>query len=213
VITLIEVWSRLWTSCVVGKRNYKNIRRLFRDTLSKSDHSVFSFLTTDGFKPYDWVISRLFSHSCVYGQVVKTRRKDKVVRVQRKLIIGTKQKLEEMLDRSEDSSTLNTSFIERHNLTIRRGSPYLQRRTPAHARNAEYLNDHMMLLQCYYNFIRPHSALKYGNEIWTPAMQAGLVSKRMTFRQVFLDVSRSAIFIFVYYLFVFESSERQRKVA
>ena len=213
VITLIEVWSRLWISCVVGKRNYKNIRRLFRDTLSKSDHSVFSFITTDGFKLYDRVISRLFGHSCVYGQVVKTRRKDKVVRVERKLIIGTKQKLEEMLERSEDSSTPNTPFIERHNLTIRRGSPCLQRRTPAHARIAEYLNDHLELQQCYYNFIRPHSALKYGNEIWTPAMQAGLASKQMTFRQVFLALSRSAIFMFVYCLSVSASSKYHRKVA
>ena len=35
---------------------------------------------------------------------------------------------------SEDSSTVNTSFIERLNLTIRQSSAYLSRRTLSHAR-------------------------------------------------------------------------------
>jgi hypothetical protein len=39
IITLIEVWSRLWPSYIVGKRNYKNIRRLFRDTIVKSERT------------------------------------------------------------------------------------------------------------------------------------------------------------------------------
>lgn len=157
-------------------------------------------ITTDGFKPHARVIKRLYGCSCVYGQVIKTRRKDRVVRVDRKLIIGSQQRLDNALERSEDSSTLNTSFIERHNLTIRRGSAYLHRRTPSHARRPEYLKDHLELLQCHYNFIRPHSALKYGNEIWTPAMQAGLTSKRLTFRQVFLARTSSAIYAFILYL-------------
>jgi hypothetical protein len=37
--------------------------------------------------------------------------------------------LEERLRDSEDSSKLNTSFVERLNLTIRQGSAYLLRRT------------------------------------------------------------------------------------
>ena len=74
----------------------------------------------------------------------------------------------------EDSSTLNTSFIERLNLTIRQGSAYLRRRSPCHARAKETLEDHLELLRCYYNFVRPHRALKFGRETRTPAMQAGL---------------------------------------
>ena len=37
----------------------------------------------------------------------------------------------------------------------------------------------------YYNFIRPHMALRFGSEIGTPAMQAGLVDRKLTFRDVF----------------------------
>ena len=39
---------------------------------------------------------------------------------------------------------------------------------------------------CYYNFVRPHGALKFGREIRTPAMQAGLTTRRLTFRDIFL---------------------------
>ncbi len=74
---------------------------------------------------------------------------------------------------SEDSSTLNTSFIERLNLTIRQGSAYLSRRTLSHARSQAKLEEHLELRRCHYNFVRPHSALKFGRETRTPAMQAG----------------------------------------
>ena len=37
-----------------------------------------------------------------------------------------------------------------------------------------------------YNFVRPHGALKFGREIRTPAMQAGLTTRRLTFRDIFL---------------------------
>ena len=47
------------------------------------------------------------------------------------------------------------------------------------------LDEHMELLRCYYNFVRPQVALKFGREIRTPAMQAGLTTRRLTFRDIF----------------------------
>ena len=111
------------------------------------------------------------------------------------LLLGTDAQLEEALFYSEDSSTLNTSFIERHNLTIRQGCSYLGRRTPCHARRAEFLEGQVSLLMAYYNFLRPHRALKFGKTIRTPAMQAGLAKKRLSFRDVF--TSRAAFLLFV----------------
>ena len=72
------------------------------------------------------------------------------------------------------------------NLTIRQSSAYLSRRTLSHARSTERLDEHLELLRCYYNFVRPHGALKFGREIRTPAMQAGLTTRRLTFRDIFL---------------------------
>jgi len=93
--------------------------------------------------------------------------------------------LEEALSNSEDSETLNTSFIERLNLTIRQGTAYLCRRTICQARSRERLEEHLELLRFHYNFSRPHRALKFGKEIRTPAMQAGLITRRLSFRDIF----------------------------
>ena len=100
-----------------------------------------------------------------------------------------------MLWESEDSETLNTSFVERLNLTIRQGSAYLRRRSPCHARGADQLRGHVDLLRSYYNFIRPHRALKFGRETRTPAMQAGLVNALMHWSDIF--TASAALYAFL----------------
>jgi transposase-like protein len=50
----------------------------------------------------------------------------------------------------------------------------------------------------YAKVIRPHRALKFGFEIRTPAMQAGLVSKRLSFREVFLTAPEKILFLIVF---------------
>ena len=100
-------------------------------------------------------------------------------------------RLQQALQDSEDSEKLNTSFVERLNLTIRQGSAYLGRRTTCHARWKERLEDHLELLRCHYNFARRHRGLKFGSEMRTPAMQAGLAKRRLSFRDIF---SASSLF-------------------
>ena len=78
-------------------------------------------------------------------------------------------------------------------LTIRRGNSYLQRKTASHAREPDLLDGSMALQMCHYNFIRPHSALRFGKETRTPAMQAGIVSKKLSFRDIF--TSREVLFL------------------
>jgi hypothetical protein len=161
------------------------VKQVLHGAIWKGRHVGRFLFTTDGFDPYAWAVKAIFRMLCVYGQVIKKRRKNRVTRVKRKLLVGTESQLEKALFYSEESSTLNTSFVERHNLTIRQGSAYLCRRSACHARQTESLEDHLALLQCYYNFVRSHRALKFGTETRTPAMQAGLVSKRLTFREIF----------------------------
>ena len=154
----IEVWSRLWPACVVGRRSYRNTVRLVRKTVRGGHFYHRPLITTDGFQFYAPVISRLFGTACVHGQVMKQWASNRVIRVDRKVVAGSQQALDVALSRSEDSTDLNTSFIERLNLTIRQGSAYLCRRSPCHARVEEHLANHLELLRCYYNFVRPHRA-------------------------------------------------------
>ena len=75
------------------------------------------------------------------------------------------------------------------------------------------LEDHLELFRCYYNFIRPHRALKFGSEIRTPAIQAGLVSKRLSFRDIFVAVTEIILFVVVFiYVTVGLHGIRQQKI-
>jgi len=185
VFVVIDVWSRLWPSTIVGQRSYRNTLDLFRDLSKRMSLEAIPLTTTDGFKFYEKVIGRVFGPGCLYGQVIKTRRNDQIVKVERRIVLGGDWRLEQALRDSEDSVQLNTSFVERLNLTIRQGSAYLGRRTICQARWKERLEDHLELFRCYYNFIRPHRALKFGREVRTPSMQAGLTRRQLTFREIF----------------------------
>ncbi len=186
VFAALEVSSRLWLSTVVGRRSYRNTELLFRDVIRRSDEIAFALLTTDGFAYYQRVIWRLLGPAVLFGVVQKTRRKNRVIRVEREERIGAHWRFREALFESEDSDTLSTSFIERLNLFIRHASAYLGRRTLAYARDEERLDDHLALIQWYYNFGRCHAALRFGREVRTPAMQAGIASRKLTFRDLFV---------------------------
>ena len=172
----IEVCSRLWAGSVLGRRASRNATAVLNDVILRGRVVGFPLIATDGFEYYVGVIERLFGSACVYGQVLKTRRNDRVVRVERRRRIGTAGRLQAALWESEDSETLHTSFVERLNLTIRQGSAYVRRRSPCHARGADQLHGHVDRLRGSYNVIRPHRALQCGRETRTPAMQAGWVN-------------------------------------
>ena len=181
----IEVSSRLWAGSVLGRRSARNARAVIDGVVRRGRVVGCPLIVTDGFEYYAGAIVGLFGSACVYGQVLKTRRNNRVVRVERRVKIGTASRLKAALLASEESEALNTSFVERLNLTIRQGSAYLRRRSPCRARGADQLHGHIELLRCYYNFIRPHSALRFGRETRTPAVQAVLVSERLVLGDIF----------------------------
>jgi IS1 family transposase len=143
IFATLDVASRLWPSTVVGRRSYRNTYALFKDTAARMQHRGYPLIATDGFEFYEKVVRRLFGIACVYGQVLKTRRNDRAIRVDRRQIIGARWRFDETLAESEDSVTLNTAFRERLHLTIRQGSAYLCRRTLSHARSTARLDDHL----------------------------------------------------------------------
>ena len=52
-------------------------------------------------------------------------------------------------------------------------------------RDTQLVEGQLNILRFHYNFLRPHQALKFGPEIRTPAVQAGLAKRRFSFRDVF----------------------------
>jgi len=209
IFIAIEVLSRLWPSTVVGRRSYRNTLALLRDVANRMDFERLPLIVTDGFDFYEKVVRRVFGPAALYGQVLKTRRNDRIVKVERRALMGASWRFEEALNQSEDSSTLNTSFIERLNLTIRQGSAYLARRALSYARLNDKLEQHLELLRCHYNFVRPHRTLKFGSETRTPTMQAGLTTRRLTLREVFVCTRTSASLLIEYDVITFGGARRQ----
>jgi transposase-like protein/IS1 family transposase len=161
IFAALDVWSRYWPATVVGKRNSENTQKLFRNVSIQTKPDCVPFVATDGYDLYESAARRCFG-KCLYVQVVKTRRRDRIVKVERKQIIGSELQFEKALLESEDSEKLNTSFIERLNLTIRQGTAFLTRRTACFARMQEFLKKQLEILRCHYNFLRPHRSLKFG---------------------------------------------------
>src|SRR6185436_10116197 len=97
IFAVIEVWSRLWPSTVVGKRSYQNTLALFRNVSSRMTLKQIPLIVTDGFGFYEKVIARVFGPACLYGRVIKTRRNDCIVKVERRAVLGDGWRLEQAL--------------------------------------------------------------------------------------------------------------------
>jgi IS1 family transposase/transposase-like protein len=135
----------------------------------------------------------------IYGQVKKSYRRRKLVRVSQVMRLGTEAALKAALQGMGFSGRLNTAFIERVNLTVRHGIAALARRTWATAQQSPQLLAHLEWWRAYYHFVRPHESLRValkqprergGKRLAqryrqrTPAMAAGRTHRRWTTREV-----------------------------
>ena len=135
----------------------------------------------------------------MYGQVKKSYRRRKLVRVKHVMRLGTQAALKVALQRLGLSGRLNTAFIERVNLTVRHGVAALARRTWATAQQAPPLLAHLEWWRAYYHFVRPHTSLRValvqprergGKRLTqryrqrTPAMAARRTNRRWTAGEV-----------------------------
>ena len=96
----------------------------------------------------------------MYGQVKKSYQRRKLVRVKHVIQMGTQPAFTQALQTLGFSGRVNTAFIERVNLTIRRGVAALARRTWATALQIPHLQAHLHWWQAYYHFVRPHASLR-----------------------------------------------------
>jgi transposase-like protein len=183
VYNALEVWSRAWVGLRVGLRTLRSPSVLARQVKACCGPLTWPVLVSiDEFKYYGPVLRRTFGRACVHVQVKNRYRRDQIVRTRARVMSGEEWCLERALARSEDSRRPNTSYVERLNLFQRRSCSYLQRRTPAPVRKLEAV---LEILRCYYNFVRPHAALRFGRTMRTPAQQLGLFRSALTFRKIF----------------------------
>jgi IS1 family transposase len=135
----------------------------------------------------------------IYGQVKKVYRCRRLVRVTRVMRCGACEALKAALMKLGLSGRLNTAFVERVNLTLRQSVAALVRRTWSTAQEVPQLLLHLEWWRACYHFVRPHETLREmlaqprergGKRLpqryrqRTPAMAAGLTSRRWTAREV-----------------------------
>ncbi len=144
-------------------------------------------IVTDPFQFYRPEVQLTWGRTCVHVESGKIIRRNRIMRVNNELVWRTQEQLDKVRSRCEDSKKINTAFIERLNLTMRKSLWCLQRKTNSAAKTRETLEVQIDLLQVYYNFVRPHRSLKFGREMRLPAQQAGLVTRVLSWRDVFLS--------------------------
>ncbi len=135
----------------------------------------------------------------IYGQVKKSYRRHKLVRVTHVMRLGTEDALKAVLQGLGLSGQLNTAFSERVNLTVRHGVVALTRWTLATAQQSRHLVAHLEWWRAYYHFVRHHESLRVrlgepcergSNRLAqryrqrTPAMAAGRTTRRWTAGEV-----------------------------
>lgn len=140
---------------------------------------------------------RMIDPTLRYGQVDKRREGGRVVEVRRHILLGAEADIVQILQADGCGSQINTSYVERDNLTSRQSNGRLVRKTLSHSKKKEFLHRHIDLEDAFFNFVRPHSALKiklatpgsHGRR-WkqrTPAMAAGLTDHIWSFEELLAD--------------------------
>lgn len=182
----IEVSSRYWVASFVGRRSRRSTKAfVLQARAALGGFGGDLLVVSDPFPYYERELERSMGPRCVYVKVRNAYLADRIVHTQATLVLGTPDRLDAILSRSEDSNRPNTAYVERLNLFLRRSCSYLHRRTSGKVRNPGRLSEMVEVIRCGYNFVRPHSALRPGGEPTTPAMSAGVFAMPLSWQSIF----------------------------
>src|SRR3954462_288277 len=134
--TAVDPESRLLLCLVPGKREGAACERVIREVRDRTGGRTDLLITSDEHAPYETAIKEVYGvetprprrpgpgrppkpvkvlpEDLSYATVRKRREKGRVVEVARTLVFGALVWLQALLDRSTVSTTINTSFVERH---------------------------------------------------------------------------------------------------
>jgi IS1 family transposase len=217
----IDPVSKLLLTIGVGDRTLAMAQRMVHQVVQVLAPGCVPLFLTDGFKEYSTALLAHFGHwvqpprrqvagpapkprwmprpALLYAQVVKQYWRRRLVRVRHRVVFGTLAGVKHVL--AAHNWQINTSFIERVNLTIRQHVAAIGRRVATLCKGEKGLRQQLALYHVYYNFCLPHAGLRQplpqpeptnGNgspKQWrpcTPAMAAGLTDHVWPLREVLL---------------------------
>jgi IS1 family transposase len=128
-------------------------------------------LTTDGHTMYLSAVEDAFAGAIDFAQLIKVYgdTPQGEHRYSQPDCIGTQK---HAITGCPDAKHVSTSYVERHNLTLRRGIRRYTRLTNAHSKKLRNHTAALGLFLCFYNFCKIHTTLRV-----TPCMAAGVTSR------------------------------------
>jgi len=152
--------------CIGGRDSYTGLA-FMQDVARRVSQRVQ--LTTDGHKVYLNAIENVFGIDIDYAMLVKVYgrpSKEEQRRYSPANCVGTET---QVIRGNPDPKHINTSYVERQNLTMRMGMRRFTRLTNAFSKKVQNLGHAVALHFLHYNFCRVHQTLGT-----TPAVAAGV---------------------------------------
>ena len=212
---------KLIPAMVIGERTEDEAKSLLYMLKERLAEGVLPLFTSDALAHYAQAILQVFGkwiqpkrkgkrgrfpkprpveqEGLHYATVHKERENGHVVSVTTRVVYG---KLKTVRTRLEAlGQTINTSYVERMNLTLRHLVSRLHRKTLCFSKEQAYLEYHLHLALAYYHFVLYHASLRErlpepiptrGNgspKIWkkrTPAMSAGLTDHKWSMEELLM---------------------------
>ena len=205
--TALDTSTRLIVCFLIGDRSIEDAHSFLKGLVSKIvDLPLF---VSDELPHYADGLKELF-HKCIeqeptgrrgrprkpekvvnddldYATVHKTRDKGRIVKVETKIVFGSKERIEQKL-KALPGKTINTSYVERSNLNWRLWDAHLTRRTLTFAKAFRWLKAKFSICVAFYNFIRPHETLSRAMDRTfkpkSPAMAAKITNQLWTVKEL-----------------------------
>ena len=167
--TAVDADTKLIPTFLVGSRDAGSATAFMEDLAGRLANRIQ--LTTDGHKMYLNAVPDAFGGAVDYAMLVKiygaTPEGDH--RYSPAECLGTQK---HAISGCPDAKHVSTSYVERHNLTLRMGMRRYTRLTNAHSKKLRNHTAALGLFLCFYNFCKIHTTLRV-----TPCMAAGVTSR------------------------------------
>ena len=196
----IDPVTKIIPSLHLGGRKQEDAYALLHDLHLRLDEDCVPAFTSDGLRSYFYAITAHFGYwfrperartdhwhvadDLLYGQLIKRKQRYRLTFTITRMLWGSRTLFYQLLTDYGFNSTIQTAFIERVNLTIRRGVAPLMRKTWSLAQSPQHLLLHCEWWRTYYHFVRVHDSLQLpvpglprARILRTPAMAAGVTEQ------------------------------------